>query len=679
MAVLTPILTGNPISTYNVGIAETNSWIPIENNQNRLMFARANYITNLSDLTVSLTANELAIGPIHITDPVDHSLQANVIDAGTYNALVVQTQDFDSIHDSITIGDKKGAYASIVTATSSLNVNVTNSLTATVLNPITTLSATILNPSIEISNDIGNAVPVTITNSISATPVGTQLVTFDGSPQLDGNHRLRVALPAHSWWYVSSVDKDGDLRLIESLTNGASSVFVQNLASATITPGLSSTGSAIRASRRRFKIRPGVSHQWTATANFDGQDIGTVKRLGTFTNYNGMFFELSGTDFNVVVRRRLTDGTLYEERVNRANFNNDKLDGNGLSQQNWSTVLSGALTAGTTRWPITIGATTVYNAEFTYTNGPLSAIKPGAKATISGVTPSGYNQCVGIAAVNTTTNKLTATYVFDPGTYSSVSNATIVNTPYHNAHTLFFEFNGGRTAQVHFGINATYGPTYLHTFDFSNQLGLQYESAPALMERKEIFNYQTMNYIPSMTLDGTAFTIEAEAELNPAFVAAYNIAPITLVAGKDQPILGIGLRVGEPYQRSDLQVQQMNIIDTANLNTGGNAKITSSLIQWKLLLNPGLSGVPASTDIGKSSRQWAYTATTAITSQGIELMSGFATSGSPIDVKTSLNFLNMGSNINYTDADKIILTAKLVAAGTDPSIIVGSINAIEAL
>jgi hypothetical protein len=565
-------------------------------------------------------------------------------------------------------------------ATQAIELNTFDTLTAIVafnnnfMRSASALSATIVNPSIEISNDIGNAVPVTVINPASAVT----LVTYADGPQLDGNRRLRVALPSQTWWYVSSVDKDGDLRYNETFTTGASSIFVQNIACVTMTSGPSLTGSVIRATRRRFKIRPGVSHQWTGTVNWDGQDVGCVKRLGTFTNFNGMFFELSGADFNVVVRRRLTDGTLADERVNRANFNNDKLDGNGLSQQNWSTVLSGAITAGTNRWPVSIPSDgIVYNTEYTYTNSALSAIKPGAKATISGVTPSGYNGCVGVAAINTATNKLTATYIFDPGTYSSVSNARIVKTPYHNAHTLFFEFNGGRTAQVHFGINGTGGPTYLHTFDFANQLGLQYESAPALMVRNEVFNYSAMAYNPTMTIDGAAYTIEAESELNPGFIASYNITPVTLVAGKDQPILGIGLRAGEPFQRGDIQIQEMNIIDTANLSNQNNT--TQSVIHWKLLLNPGLSGVPASTNIGKATRQWAYTSTAAVTAAGIELMSGFATSQAPIDTRTSLNFLNLGSNIEYTDADKVILTARLVAAGSSTSTIVGSMNAIEAL
>jgi hypothetical protein len=53
MATLTPILTatpGNPL-TYNVGMAETFSWIPVENDADRPIYARASYLVNAADIT----------------------------------------------------------------------------------------------------------------------------------------------------------------------------------------------------------------------------------------------------------------------------------------------------------------------------------------------------------------------------------------------------------------------------------------------------------------------------------------------------------------------------------------------------------------------------------------------------------------------------------------------------
>ena len=63
MATLNPILTatpGNPL-TYNVGMAETFSWIPVENDADRPIYARATYLTNASDISVSLSAGNINV------------------------------------------------------------------------------------------------------------------------------------------------------------------------------------------------------------------------------------------------------------------------------------------------------------------------------------------------------------------------------------------------------------------------------------------------------------------------------------------------------------------------------------------------------------------------------------------------------------------------------------------
>ena len=63
MVTLTPQLCatpGNPL-TYNPSVADTFSWIPIDNNANRPIFARAMYLTNASDINVSLSASDLNV------------------------------------------------------------------------------------------------------------------------------------------------------------------------------------------------------------------------------------------------------------------------------------------------------------------------------------------------------------------------------------------------------------------------------------------------------------------------------------------------------------------------------------------------------------------------------------------------------------------------------------------
>lgn len=91
MNTLTPILTGTPghPPSYNVGMAETFSWVPIENDANRPLFARAGYITNLSDMSISLSASDINIGAVEIKDG-NTGARASII-SGTKNALAVHS------------------------------------------------------------------------------------------------------------------------------------------------------------------------------------------------------------------------------------------------------------------------------------------------------------------------------------------------------------------------------------------------------------------------------------------------------------------------------------------------------------------------------------------------------------------------------------------------------------
>jgi uncharacterized protein YrzB (UPF0473 family)/translation initiation factor 1 (eIF-1/SUI1) len=62
MASLTPTLTATPTTppTYNVGMAETFSWIPVEG-AGRPLYARATYLANPEDIKVSLSAGNINV------------------------------------------------------------------------------------------------------------------------------------------------------------------------------------------------------------------------------------------------------------------------------------------------------------------------------------------------------------------------------------------------------------------------------------------------------------------------------------------------------------------------------------------------------------------------------------------------------------------------------------------
>jgi hypothetical protein len=60
-------------------------------------------------------------------------------------------------------------------------------------------------------------------------------------------------------------------------------------------------------------------------------------------------------------------------------------------------------------------------------------------------------------------------------------------------------------------------------------------------------------------------------------------------------------------------------------------------------------------------------------------MSGYAQGTYLGDTQTALNFLNMGSNLAYDDADKVVFLVKLLVGGSSNSDIVASIDFTESL
>ena len=543
--------------------------------------------------------------------------------------------------------------------------------------------------------NIGNTVQVNVINFpatqnvvlVGASANVPPQVTFADTVQMDTTDRLRVSVQGQQWWYVPSVDKDGDLRIQEKIQGAnATSTFIQNLASVRLSSGqfysanTQLTGTVVRASRRRHKTRPAVSQEWLGVVNFDGLQTNVTKRIGLFTNFNGMFFEATGTTVNAVVRRRLTDGTLVETRTPFTSWNKDQMNGLGPSGYNWNS--SQNITANVTSVVSTAnvavqGGNTVYQVVYQMPSGEENTIPVGKKVTLTGLTPAAFNDTGLITSIDTVNHRVTVAYIVFPGTYVSASNAQMTNTPFHQMHTYWFDVSGSRIARIRFGMYTDAGKICVHEY-YGGETGSQVVSAPALMDRKEIINVgQPVGFLPSMTVGGSAVTIETQSEINPGFGVAQSNVAITFNknsdVGKEYALIGIGIREGEPYQRADIQVQGIQMVDIGNINPQN-----AGIIQWRLILNPTLSAVPAPTDIGKATHVYDYAQGTTITG-GINLLGGYSQGTLTQDVRTALNFLNMGSNIDYTAADIVVLAAKLIVGGSSNSLILGTISYLEDL
>ena len=139
----------------NANIPPNYSWIQVDNNAGRPLYAQASYITNLDGLTVALTAGNVNIGDVHIADPVT-GLHADVAPIGVgLGALRVLSQDLTAISDSVAIGDQFGRNANITG--NALNVFNTNPISSiSINNPVTAVQ--VLNPvtSVNIKQSVTN-------------------------------------------------------------------------------------------------------------------------------------------------------------------------------------------------------------------------------------------------------------------------------------------------------------------------------------------------------------------------------------------------------------------------------------------------------------------------------------------------------------------------------------------
>ena len=112
----------------NANVGYGNSWLEVENNSGKPLFANASYITNFSDLSISLSASNVDIGNVHIADHTT-GLNADVVNVGVGSgALRVISQDLESAEDDVTIGDRLGNFAAVNKPLSALNVYITNPL-----------------------------------------------------------------------------------------------------------------------------------------------------------------------------------------------------------------------------------------------------------------------------------------------------------------------------------------------------------------------------------------------------------------------------------------------------------------------------------------------------------------------------------------------------------------------
>ena len=163
-------------------------------------------------------------------------------------------------------------------------------------------------------------------NNVNVEP--TVIGGGDGSTAYDAFGRLRVSNP-YTLFDSSNVMSKNTL-FDESTSGSATVTYTSNKSTVNLNVTEVSGDKVIRQSKRVLSYQPGKSLLILNTFVMNTQTENLEQRVGTFDANNGIFFEDTGTGYQIV-RRTYTSGSSVDNAVTQASWNGDKLDGTGAS------------------------------------------------------------------------------------------------------------------------------------------------------------------------------------------------------------------------------------------------------------------------------------------------------------------------------------------------------------
>lgn len=167
--------------------------------------------------------------------------------------------------------------------------------------------------------------PWVVSGNLNANITNVPTVQLSNT-QTDAFGRLRVSNP---FTLFDSQARYYDHQQYSSTTVGTSSVtYNPNASTFSLAVGNGSGDSVIRETKRVFPYQPGKSLLVLNTFAMSTPIINLRQRVGFFGQQNGIFFEVDGGTYNLVIRT-YTSGVVVEDRVPQSNWNGDRLTGAG--------------------------------------------------------------------------------------------------------------------------------------------------------------------------------------------------------------------------------------------------------------------------------------------------------------------------------------------------------------
>jgi len=165
----------------------------------------------------------------------------------------------------------------------------------------------------------------------TVNPWGKQVVTVDDDTvQHTSKNRRKVSTFEVTDYATYTNNKNSDI-FDELIVGTASSTRDPYLGMVKLEVGGDAGDSVIRQTQRVQKYIPGRQNEVSMSLRFGLPTTGIRRRFGIFDDNNGTYFEDGGDGTYYVVCRRDTGSGPVEERVERADWNVDKLDGLGTT------------------------------------------------------------------------------------------------------------------------------------------------------------------------------------------------------------------------------------------------------------------------------------------------------------------------------------------------------------
>jgi hypothetical protein len=153
-------------------------------------------------------------------------------------------------------------------------------------------------------------------------------VQFSDSPNLDAFSRLRVSQP-FSIFTSSLVTESGDTSFETYISGGT---ITYNSEKSEVQFSVTTSGDRVLREQHGYNFyQPGKSQLSIMTGVFGTPTADTIKRIGYYNDSDGLFFQLSGATFGVVLRTS-TSGSVVDTFIPQSEWNIDTLNtGNTLN------------------------------------------------------------------------------------------------------------------------------------------------------------------------------------------------------------------------------------------------------------------------------------------------------------------------------------------------------------